>query len=585
MAETAITGTTTGATAKAGEAATRRADAGVLRLLRPALGEILVLSAFVSLLALTVPIFVLQVYDRVVAHAGLTTLQGLAVGMAAAILFDLILRQARSRVLQHNALKLDVRLGEQLFDKLDRLPLRTLESRPTAYWQSLFRDAEVVRNTIAGAPAVLLCELPFAFLFLGLVWVIAAPLVPVLLVAIFCFIVVALRAGAVMRRTAGSEREAGAVRDDLLGDLAVHRTTIKALSLTERLRERWAERQAETIEAGVLRGRASDGFGNLTHALGMATIVALTAYGALMIIDQQLSIGALVATNMLANRIIGPFGQLMSTWRSYVTGLDAARRLEAAFRLPEERSDATIEMPRPKGEITVDNISFAYRQDAAPVLRGVSLRLPAGGMNALVGGNGSGKSTLLKVIQGLYQPQAGRVLIDGADVAQFARRQIARFIGYVPQENVLLSGSIRDNIARGRTDVKDEAVIVAARQAGAHDFIVALPNGYATEIGESGLTLSGGQRQRIAIARALVGDPPVLLLDEPSASLDQAGEAHLRDTLRWLAADHTVLLVSHSPMLLEACDNVLVMDQGRLVRGGPSAQVIASLAQRRKEGA
>jgi PrtD family type I secretion system ABC transporter len=564
---------------------TQRPQRGVLRLLRPALAETLVLSAFLSLLALTVPIFVLQVYDRVVAHAGLTTLQGLAAGMAVAIVFDLLLRQARSRVLQHNALKLDIRLGEKLFDKLERLPLLTLERRPTAYWQSLFRDAEVVRNAIAGAPAVLLCELPFAFLFIGLVWVIAEPLLPVLLLAVLCFIAVALRAGAVMRRATGVERQAGLRRDDLVGDLAVHRTTIKSLALTERLREAWAERQAEAIAGAVERGRASDGFGNLSQMLGMTTIVALTAYGAWQIIELQLSIGALVATNMLANRIIGPFGQLMSAWRSYVAGLDAAHRLDDVFALPEERSETTIEMPRPKGEVTVDNVVFGYRPDAAPVLRGVALRLPAGGINALVGGNGSGKSTLLKVIQGLYRPQHGRVLLDGADVAQFSRRQLARFIGYVPQDCVLLTGSIRDNIARGRADIDDEAVIVAARKAGAHDFIVALPAGYATQIGEGGQTLSGGQRQRIAIARALVGDPPVLLLDEPSASLDQDGEAHLRDNLRWLAADHTVLIVTHSPTLLAACDNVLVMQQGRLVRGGPSAQVIASLAPRRQEGA
>ena len=551
----------------------------MLRPLRPLFLEVFTISLFVNLLALVVPIFVLQVYDRVVAHAGITTLEGLVIGVALALAFDNLLRQLRSRLLQRISLQIDVNLSRQLFNKFLSLPLRDLEARPAAYWQMLFRDVENVRNTLGGAQAVLVADLPFAVLFLTLVFIIATPIAWVLLVALPIFILVAWRSGAALRAAAAAEQKAGVGRDNLIGEIIAGRATVKALALDQAVAPQWEERQAATIERALARGRRTDGYSNLGASLGSLVTVSLTTVGALAIVDQQISIGALVATNMLSNRIVSPFNQLVGGWRNFVTFRQSLNRLGEVLALPSERLDSPIQLQRPKGQITLETLSFAYQDRAGrPVLDKLQLQIMPNGLHAIVGRNGSGKTTLLKLIQGLYPPASGRVLLDGADIAQFGRHDLARWIGYVPQECVLLAGTIKENIARGRTDLSDEEILNAAQLAGVHAQIVDFPQGYGTDVGEGGGRLSGGQRQRIAIARALVGDPPILLLDEPSGSLDRKAEEDLRAVLAELARDHTILIVTHSPILLAACHNVIALDAGRLVMAGPAREVLPKLA-------
>ncbi len=549
----------------------------VLKPLRPAFREVLAMSLFVNLLALATPVFVLQVYDRVVFFAGLTTLQGLVIGMAIALLFDFVLRQARSRMLQRVALRIDVEVGRKLFDKLFALPLRELESKPSAYWQALFRDIEVVRNVFSGASAVLLTDLPFALLFVSFIFVIALPIAWLLIIVLPLFLLLAWRSAAVLGAASAEERSAGFARDALVAEMIAGRATAKALALDDSLRPAWEARHAETIERALTRGGRADSYMNLGTMLTVFTTVLLTSVGALAIIDQRLSIGALIATNMLAGRIISPFQQLVSMWRNYATARQAIARLGDVFAADEDRRDSEIELDRPQGDLRLENVSFRYAEDAAPVIEGVKLHIKPGGLHAVVGPNGSGKTTLLKLISGLYPPTTGRALLDGADIAQFTRKELARWIGYAPQEGFLFAGSIRDNIAKGRPEATDQEIITAAAAAGLHQHVIDLPDGYATEIGEAGMRLSGGLRQRIVIARALIGRPPILLLDEPSANLDRQAEEALAKTLSTLARDHTIIVVSHSPVLLSACDNVLALDRGKVVMAGPADEVLLRL--------
>jgi ATP-binding cassette subfamily C protein LapB len=264
-------------------------------------------------------------------------------------------------------------------------------------------------------------------------------------------------------------------------------------------------------------------------------------------------------------------------WRIYAGFGDSVGRLGQMFAMPSERQDSTIEMLRPAGRISLENVSYVYAPGMNPVIDKVSVTFQSQCMTALIGRNGSGKTTLLKLIQGLYVPTEGRVLLDGGDVTQFSRSQIAGWIGYVPQECVLFSGSLRDNIAHRNPNARDEDIIAAAKAADAHDFIVDLPDGYGSDIGEAGLRLSAGQRQRIAIARALLGDPPVLLLDEPSSNLDRQSELELRRTLSRLALERTVIIVTHSPVLLSACRDLVALDKGRVAVAGPAADVLPRL--------
>jgi len=458
----------------------------------------MVTSFFVNLLALAVPVFVLQVYDRVVFHAGISTLYGLVIGMAMVLAFDFVLRQARARVMQTVALRIDVTVGRELFNKFMSLPLQMLESRPANYWQSLFRDVDVVRNTVSGASAILVADLPFVVMFLGLVFVIAAPIAWILLIILPLFLFVAWRSGNTMSKINHAERETSMARDGLIAE-------------------------------------------------------------------------------MIGGRLLGPLNQLVGTWRTYASFKESVERLGQVFNTPSERTESEVRLDRPAGQITLEEVTFAYADGAAPVVDNVSLTLRAGGVHALVGRNGSGKTTLLKLIQGLYASTNGRVLIDDADIAQFTRSELAGWMGYVPQECVLFAGSIRDNIAHRIPDATDEQVVQAATAAGVHSYIIDLPDGYGTEIGEAGRRLSGGQRQRIAIARALVGDPPVVLLDEPSSSLDRQAEHELRGTLAEIGKERSVIIVTHSPILLSTCQDLVALDRGRVALAGPAEEILPRL--------
>jgi ATP-binding cassette, subfamily C, bacterial LapB len=557
--------------------------------LGPALPELALLSLFVNLLALAAPIFVLQVYDRVIFHAGLTTLEALAIGMAAVILFDFILRQARARLLQGVALGFDVGLGRRLFEKVASLPLRLLESRPSHSWQFLFRDLETVRNTVSGATMLALVDLPFIIFFLALILWLAPPLAWVFGGVILAFIGLAVWNALAIGQASLAERQAGMRRDRLLNEIVLGRGAMKALALMRPLQARWEADHAGAIRAALKRGGLADGSMNLSAGLSTAATVALTGVGALAILDQEMTVGALVAANLLASRFIAPLSQLVANWRAYSGFRESAKRLADILAEPGERVEATIDRPRPTGRVQLENIQFRYTPlgvaggapggvpEAAPVLDKISVRFGPGGMHGIVGANGSGKTTLLKVIQGLYAPDQGRVLLDEGDIAQYSRAQLAAWIGYVQQDGFLFSGTVRENIARFQEDVTDAEILKVAELSDAHGFISELPDGYGTELAEGGGRLSTGQRQRIIIARALLGDPPVLLLDEPTSNLDRQAETNLAERLRRLAADHTIVVVTHSPKLLGACDSVTVMAKGQIAMAGRADQVLPKL--------
>ena len=540
--------------------------------------EMLATSLFINLLALAAPIFVMQVYDRVIGHSAMETLKGLLIGIALVMVFDYILKQTRGRVMQMVALRIDVEIGEKLFDKLHRLPLRILETRPAAHWRQLFQDVDTVRNTLSGGTALLLTDLPFVFIFLGVIFVIAQPLALVFALALVVFIVLAWRSGQSLTQSAKAEKNVTASRDALISEMIAGRGTVKAVALDRALRPLWEDRQAGAIEHSIRRGAIADGYVNLGALLTMLTNIAVTTVGALYIIDHQLSMGALVACNMLSSRLYGPINQLVGAWRGFGSFRQAVTRLGETFDMPEDRLESVIVRQRPAGLLRLENVVFAYAEDAATATIDIAgLDFRPGGLTAILGKNGSGKTTLLKLMMGLYPPASGRVLLDGADVRQFTRHELAGWIGYVPQETLLFNASIRDNIAYGAPRCSDEAILAAATAAGVHNVIIDMPDGYATTIGEAGSRLSAGQRQRIAIARALVGDPPVLLLDEPSASLDRQAEEDLRTALTTLAQTRTIIVVTHSAVLLPVCRDIVVLDHGKIAALGPAAEILPRL--------
>ncbi|MBK3868090.1 ATP-binding cassette domain-containing protein [Pseudomonas stutzeri] len=549
----------------------------LLQPLRPAYRQALMLAGLVNLIALGTAVYSLQVYDRVVAHGGYSSLVALTVGMLIAIAFDHLLRAGRAQLLQRVGLQIEVAIARSAFERLLALPATVLESRPPAYWQTVFRDIELVRATWSGATALLLVDLPFLVLALALLALIALPLLPVALCVIAAFVVLAWRSGRVTRDAAESEREKLVGRDAAISELAHARMLLKAIGAQQSAHARWEKNYAEWMSEAAGRSRDGDHYRDVAHGMSTLATIAITGAGALAILANLMTMGALIAANILTGRMIAPLVQLVGQWKQFGQYRAARKRLDALFATPAERATTAVALPRPQGTLILDGLSFRYPRCEHDQIQDISGQIGPHGLHAIVGANGSGKSTLLKLLRGLYRPAAGRVLLDGGDLAQFGQQDLARWIGYLPQQVQLISGSVRDNIALADPGITDEAILLAAQRACAHDFILNLPDGYATEVGEGGGRFSGGEKKRIAIAQLLLRDPPILLLDEPTADLDREAEQAFIATLRALAADHTVLVVSHSLAVLSQCNGILMLEKGRLKAAGPARQILPAL--------
>ena len=550
----------------------------LLEPLKPVFKEALAISLFTNLLALAVPLFTLQVYDRVVAHNGESTLVALSIGILLALGFDFVLRQSRSRLLQNVALHLDAQLGRMLYDKFSSLPLRTLEEKPSSYWQGLFQDMTTLRSIFSGPTAVMVLDIPFALVFVIVIFVLAFPVAWLLLIIIPTFLILTYFSSRLQSALTTREVTRQQNREGLLAELIAGRTTVKALMIDKAMRGEFESVHARTIQQSYHRGALADNFIAFGQTLAQLSTVFIVIAGALAIIDRDLTVGSLIATTMLTGRIIAPLNQLVSGWRQFAAAKQAAIRLETLFQQPSQRENPGIKRGRPNGDLSVEHVSFSYKKDAAPVVNEIAFKIGPGLLVGMIGRNGCGKTTLVKLLLGLYTPDKGRILLDGADMQQFSRNELASWIGYVPQECFLFAGTIKDNIKKAHPEATDEEILEAAKRAGADPFIINLPDGYNTQIGEAGHMLSGGQRQRIAIARALLRNPPILLLDEVSNHLDSDAERALTEMLHSLKADHTIITVTHSPTLLRSCDRIMVIEKGRLAMAGPSEDVFARIS-------
>jgi ATP-binding cassette subfamily C protein LapB len=545
--------------------------------LRPAYKQALMLAFLINLIALGAAVYSLQVYDRVVAHAGYSSLVALTVGMLIAIAFDQVLRAGRAHLLQRVGLQIEASIARSAFARMLNLPAAVLESRPPAYWQTVFRDIELVRSTCSGATALLLIDLPFLVLALLLLALIAWPLLPVALGTIAAFVILAWRSGQVTRHAAETEHKKLVGRDAAIAELASARMMLKTIGAQQGAHARWESNYAAWMSEALSRSREADHYRDVAHTMTTLNTVVTTGFGALAILSNLMTMGALISANILAGRMISPLVQLVGQWKQFGQYQAARKRLDALFAAPVERAVTGVALPRPQGTLLLDNATFRYPQSEHNQLEAISGQLGPHGLHAIVGANGSGKTSLLKLLRGLYRPTVGRILLDGGDIAQFAQQDLARWIGYLPQQVQLISGTVRDNIALAEPDIDDALIVAAAQRACAHGFVIDLPDGYATEVGEGGGRFSGGERKRIAIAQVLLRDPPILLLDEPTADLDRDAELAFIATLRALAADHTVVVVTHSLAVLSQCNGILVLDKGQLKAAGPARQILPRL--------
>ena len=543
----------------------------------PYFTELFSISFFINLLALATPIFVLQVYDRVIFHAGTTTLQGLVLGMIIVLIFDAVLKITRIRFFQSISAKNDFSIAEKIYDKLYRLSLQKLESKPFWYWQSLFRDAGMIRNVLGGTVATLLVDLPFSLLFLLVTILIAPPLWWVFITFLILFVVLALVSEKMIHSHALKERQVSSERDTHLSDLINKRESIKILSSENYLKKQWAENHFQTMKASLSRGKSADFYRVMSQSMTLLFTICITSMGALAILEQQMTIGALIAANMLGSRLISPYVQLVEHWRTLTQFQQALNRVDQFLDENEDKNNIAVDVPIGPGKFFLNNIIFSYNEHESPAINNIDGGIGPNGLHILMGRNGCGKTTLLKLLSGFYKPLKGVVSLDEYDMRQFTSEQLHHRIGYLSQQPQLIQGSVFENITLGTVNADQDSVIEVSKLIDLHDSISELANGYDTVIQSDHHGLSGGFIQKIALARTLLAKPKILLLDEPSNNLDQTSENKLLTTLKEYAKNNTVIVASHSSALLNNADTILVLEQGKVAIAGPAKQVLEHL--------
>lgn len=565
-------------TPEVGEVKLRHWFWGALAEQWPVYRDVLAAALLINLFALAMPLFSMNVYDRVVPNRAMETLWTLALGLLLVIGVDIVLRLLRGHFIDLASGRIDLQLSSRIMERV--LGVR-MEARPAAVgaFSANLRSFETVRDFITSASVTAFVDLPFALLFLVVMAIISWPLVLPVLIAIAGVIVYAYVLQHKMHELSETTYRAGALRNATLIESLAALETIKTQGAEGVMQSKWEKSVAflsrVSNQMRFLSAAATNGAMEVQQLVNVVVIIA----GVYLIGEGLLSMGGLIACTMLAGRAMAPLGQMVGLLMQYHNARTALSSLEQVMAKPVERpADASfVHRPELRGEIEFRDVEFSYPGQSVAALKGTSFRIAAGERVVVIGRIGSGKTTLQKLLLGLYQPTGGAVLVDGVDVRQLDPADLRRNIGYVAQDVTLFYGTLRDNIAIGAPYADDAAVVTAADAAGLTDFVNRHPEGFDMLIGERGESLSGGQRQGVAIARAMLMDPPILLLDEPTSSMDFTSEQQFKQRLKEIAEQKTMIIVTHRNSLLELATRVIVLDDGRVVADGPRDQVIQAL--------
>jgi ATP-binding cassette, subfamily B, bacterial HlyB/CyaB len=537
--------------------------------------EALVVSLFLQLFALVSPLFFQAVMDKVLVHRGMTTLDVLVIGLVVVVVFESVLSALRTYVFSHTTSRIDVELGARLFRHLLALPLAYFQARRVGDSVARVRELENIRSFLTGQALTLVLDLLFSVVFIAVMLLYSVPLTLIVLASLPLYVGLSLMVVPILRKRLDEKFARGAENQALLVETITGIQTVKAGALEPQLARKWDNQLAAYVSASfktnTLATFAHEGVGLIGKLISAATLW----YGAHLVMDGTLSVGMFVAFNMFAQRVAQPIMRIAQMWTDFQqTGISMQRLGDILNTRTEVPPSAAVQLPALKGRITLDNVVFRYRPDAQPVLNQVSLDIAAGQVIGIVGRSGSGKSTLTKLVQRLYTPEQGRVLVDGIDIGLADAAQLRRQIGVVLQDNWLFNRSVRENIAIADPAAPLEAVMHAAQLAGAHEFISQLPEGYDTLVGEQGSGLSGGQRQRVAIARALFTNPRILIFDEATSALDYESEAIIQHNMRAICQGRTVIVIAHRLSAVRQAHSIVVMEQGRIAEAGSHAELV-----------
>lgn len=545
----------------------------------PIYGEVLIASFLVNLFALVMPLFIMNVYDRVVPNNTLQTLWVLASGVAVVYIFDFLMRTLRGYFIDIAGKKIDVILSANIFEKV--MGIR-MEARPLSVgaFANNLQEFESFREFITSATITTLVDLPFVVLFLALIWWLGGAAVIPLLVAIPLILLVSLAIQRPLASVINETFRTASQRQSTLIESLTGLETVKAIGAEGPMQRRWEQLIGHLGQLSLRARLLSAANVNLATFLQQVATIAVVIVGVYLIGEREITVGALVACTILAGRTLAPLGQVAGLLTRYHHARAALDNINRMMHLPVERESGKnyVHRPRFEGAIEFKDVTFSYPGQQVAALQNVSFRIRPGERVGIIGRIGSGKTTIEKLILGLYQPSSGSVWIDGVDLKQIDPADLRRNVAYVPQDCMLFFGSVRDNITYGAPYVDDSAMLRAAEIAGVTEFVNRHPQGFDMPVGERGEGLSGGQRQSIAIARALLLDPVMLLLDEPSNSLDNRSEENLKARLSQHLAGRTLLLVTHRASMLSLVDRLIVMDGGRVIADGPKEQVLEALS-------
>lgn len=544
----------------------------------PIYTEVFMASILVNSFALASPLFVMNVYDRVVPNHAIETLWVLAIGVVIVFVFDLLLRTLRGYFIDVAGKKADVILSATIFEKVMGIKMAS-RSNSVGSFANNMHEFESFREFFTSATLTTLIDLPFTFLFIFVIWSISGELAYVPLLAIPLVIIVSLIIQVPLRKTVNELFRHSGQKSAMLIESLTGLETIKSIGAESPIQRKW-EQTIGFISKHSQRARVLSAMAvNFTTFIQQMASVCVVVLGVYMITEGDITMGALIASTILTGRALAPLGQVASALTRYHQSKAALTSLNQLMDLPVERPTGREFLNRPdfKGGVEFKKVSFRYPEQPIDALSEISFKIQPGEKVAFIGKIGSGKSSIEKLILGLYEPSEGSILLDGTDIRQIDPVDLRRNVGYAPQDVTLFFGSIRENIALGKPFADDAAILKAAEIAGVNSFVNRHPSGFDMPVGERGEGLSGGQRQSVTVARALLLDPPVLVLDEPTNAMDNSTEEQFKKRFVETLGDKTLILVTHKASLLTLVDRIIVLDQSRVVADGPREQILTAL--------
>jgi subfamily B ATP-binding cassette protein HlyB/CyaB len=543
---------------------------------RRLIGEVLLGSFFLQVFGLLTPLFTQVVIDKVLVHKGLTILHVLTIGMVALALFEAVLNGLRTYLFAHTTNRIDVDLGAQLFRHVLALPLAYFEARRVGDTVARVRELEHIRQFLTSSSVTVVLDLLFTVVFLGVMLFYSTTLTLVVLATIPIYAVLSVVITPIIRARLNEKFNRGAENQSFLVEAISGIQTVKAMAVEPPLQRKWEEQLAAYVQASFRATSLITVTSQVASFVNRATTIAILWFGAYQVMSGDLSIGQLIAFNMLAGQATSPMLRTVNLWQEFQQVGVSMQRLGDVLNTTPEPSygPGRATLSKLAGRVEFDQVTFRYRPAGQEILRKVSFAVEPGMVIGLVGRSGSGKSTITKLVQRLYVPERGRILVDGIDLAQVDPAWLRRQIGVVLQENFLFNRTVRDNIALADPGVSVETVVQAAKLAGAHEFVLELSESYDTMVGEHGCSLSGGQRQRIAIARALITNPRILIFDEATSALDYESEAIIQRNLAAMCKGRTVFIIAHRLSTVRAANCVYVIEKGEVVERGTHEELV-----------